>query len=83
MALKFTMSAVMATYVYETIPTQEGELPVQFELQQSMKDEPLTKHPETGAPVRRLISGGLGITGTAKQDAGGGHCCGGSSCGCH
>jgi predicted nucleic acid-binding Zn ribbon protein len=73
----------MATYVYETIPTQEGELPVQFELQQSMKDEPLTKHPETGVPVRRLISGGLGFTGTAKQDSDSGHCCCGSGCGCH
>ncbi|WPJ98039.1 zinc ribbon domain-containing protein [Coraliomargarita algicola] len=73
----------MATYTYETIPQHEGEEPIQFELQQSMKDAPLTVHPETGVPVRRLISGGFGFTGTAKQDSGGGHCCGSQGCGCH
>ncbi|MDQ8206043.1 zinc ribbon domain-containing protein [Coraliomargarita sp. SDUM461003] len=72
----------MATYIYETIPEKEGEEPVQFELQQSMKDAPLTKHPETGVPVRRLITGGLGFTGTAKPESGGGQCCSGS-CACH
>jgi predicted nucleic acid-binding Zn ribbon protein len=75
----------MATYVYETIPQKEGDAPEQFELQQSMKDAPLTQHPETGVPVRRLISGGLGITGSSKQGAASGQssCCGGSNCGCH
>ena len=48
----------MATYVYETTDTAK---PVRhFEIQQSMKDEPLTKHPETGEAIRRVISGGLG-----------------------
>lgn len=48
----------MATYVYETIPPQSGAKPKKFEIQQSMKDAPLTKHPETGEPVRRVIAGG-------------------------
>ena len=26
-----------------------------------MKDAPLTRHPDTGEPVRRVISGGYGI----------------------
>ena len=34
----------MPTYVYETIPKKPGEKPKRFEIQQSMKDEPLKKH---------------------------------------
>lgn len=71
----------MPTYIYETIPESENEEPVQFELQQSMKDVPLTKHPETGMPVHRLISGGYGFTGSTKQESGGGQSCG-HGCGC-
>ena len=51
----------MTTYVYETIPKKPGNTPRQFEVQQSMKDAPLTRHPETGEPVRRVIAGGYGI----------------------
>ena len=43
----------MPTYVYQVITdTGDGEI---FEVVQSMKDEPLTAHPETGEPVQRLI----------------------------
>ena len=48
----------MPTYVYETIP-QNGEDVRQFEVWQSMKDEPLRTDPQTGASVRRIISGGI------------------------
>jgi predicted nucleic acid-binding Zn ribbon protein len=51
----------MATYTYETIPQKPGAKPRRFDVQQSMKDEPLTRHPETGEPVRRIISGGYGF----------------------
>src|SRR5258708_27107323 len=57
----------MPTYIYETTDPKE---PVRrFEVRQSMKDAPLTKDPETGEPVRRVISGGLGymITFTAPK----------------
>jgi len=50
----------MATYVYETIPQTAGEAPRRFEVVQSMKEAPLTRHPATGEPVRRVISGGFG-----------------------
>lgn len=53
----------MPTYVYETIPQQPGGATRQFEIKQSMKDAPLSKHPETGEPVRRVISGGYGLIG--------------------
>jgi hypothetical protein len=51
----------MATYVYETIPKKPGEKPKRYEIQHSMKDEPLKKHPETGEPIRRIVFGGLGL----------------------
>jgi len=51
----------MATYIYEIIPRQAGAEPRRFEVVQSMKDAPLTRHPDTGEPVRRVISGGFGV----------------------
>ena len=84
----------MATYIYETTDPKK---PVrQFELQQSMKDAPLTTHPETGEPIRRIITGGFGFaaTGNAPRHAdmqkamsSGKGSCGTGSCGtgfgCH
>jgi len=56
----------MPTYVYETIPTNGSESKT-FEFRQSILDPPLTKHPETGEPVRRIITGGAGIL--SKSDS--------------
>jgi len=44
----------MPTYVYEIICDDDkpGE---QFEVEQPITDPPLTKHPETGEPVQRVI----------------------------
>jgi predicted nucleic acid-binding Zn ribbon protein len=76
----------MAIYVYQTVPAIEGE-PVQtYEIRQSMKDAALTEHPETKEPIRRVITGGLGIMtsskgGSAPQPQGGGGC--GAGCACH
>ena len=70
----------MPIYVYETT---DPDKPVRrFEVTQSIKDEPLRTDPETGEPVRRVISGGLGVmvAGGAKPPSSGG--CG-SGCGCH
>ncbi|WP_216324040.1 FmdB family zinc ribbon protein [Deinococcus aestuarii] len=41
----------MPTYVYKNIETGET-----FEIKQSIRDEALSTHPETGAPVRRVPS---------------------------
>jgi hypothetical protein len=57
----------MATYVYETIPRQPGEAPRRFEQVQSMKDTPLQRHPDTGEPVRRVVSGGFGLMGLREK----------------
>lgn len=51
----------MITYTYETIPQQEGEKVLRFEVRQRMVDDPLKVHPETGQPVQRVISGGINI----------------------
>ncbi|MDA1274720.1 MAG: zinc ribbon domain-containing protein [Verrucomicrobia bacterium] len=50
----------MATYIYETIPGNPKSKPRQFEVQQKMSDPPLREDPETGLPVRRVITGGSG-----------------------
>jgi predicted nucleic acid-binding Zn ribbon protein len=79
----------MTTYVYETIPTKSGQKPRRYEIRQSMKDDALTAHPETGEPIRRIVLGGYGVLKSGQSAAsmpspsGGGHCCGGSGCGCH
>jgi hypothetical protein len=44
----------MITYVYETLP-RPGKPAKRFEIQQSIKDEPLKKHTTTGEPIRRCI----------------------------
>jgi hypothetical protein len=44
----------MITYVYETLP-RPGKKAKRYELRQSIKDAPLTKHPETGEPIRRCL----------------------------
>ncbi len=74
----------MPTYVYETLGAKKRR----FELRQSMNDAALTHDPETGEPVRRVISGGYGImqkgsASSASAPAPGGHACGGGGCGCH
>ena len=77
----------MTTYIYETIPTKKGEKVRHYEVKQSMKENALSKHPETGESIRRVVVGGYGILKSGKPapqaaSASGGHCCG-SACGCH
>ena len=70
----------MPTYTYETTGADK---PVRrFEVVQSMKDEPLRFDPETGEPVKRIITGGMGVL-VPGSSAGPsvGSC--GSHCGCH
>jgi len=75
----------MAIYVYETIPASAGEMVRTYEIRQSMKDAALSQHPETGQPIRRVITGGLGILASSKgisAPASGNQCCGSGGCGC-
>ena len=52
---------IMTTYIYETIPQNDGEAVKHYEIKQSMTDRALTRHPETGEPIRRVILGGYGV----------------------
>jgi predicted nucleic acid-binding Zn ribbon protein len=71
----------MPTYLYETIPGTCSEEPKHYEFTQSMNDAPLTHHPETGEPIKRVILGGYGImtSGTAPE-SGGAPSCGSPGC---
>ena len=51
----------MPTYIYETISDTPDHTPQRFEVFQRMSDMPLEKHPETGEPIRRVITAGGGI----------------------
>jgi hypothetical protein len=45
----------MPTYVYQVI-NEDGSEGESFEIFQKMSDAPLRKHPESGKPVRRVIT---------------------------
>ena len=44
----------MPKYIYEVLD-EKGNVQERFELVQRMSDPPLTVHPETGQPVRRVF----------------------------
>ena len=70
----------MITYVYETIPSSPDEEIERFEWRQSISEDALEHHPETGVPVRRVITGGLGFASSGGESPAG-NCCRGP-CGC-
>jgi hypothetical protein len=45
----------MPTYIYQVI-NDDGSDGETFEIVQKMNDPPLTRHPETGKPVRRVFT---------------------------
>ena len=51
----------MPTYVYETIPAKKGGPRSDTNFKQSIKDAAFTKHPETGEPIKRIVTGGIGV----------------------
>ena len=69
----------MPTYVYETIPRSTKEKSTRFELRQSMKENPISEHPVTGQPVRRVISGGISVS-TKSAGSQESSCCNSGSC---
>jgi predicted nucleic acid-binding Zn ribbon protein len=74
----------MPTYIYETIPSSGDRPPRTFGIRQGMTEPPLTRDPETGDPVRRVVTGGIGVITSSKGSSpqpSSAHCCG-SACGC-
>ena len=51
----------MPTYVYEIVTPNVGTGPRRFEVFQRMDDAPLTVDPDSGLPVVRIVTGGIGI----------------------
>ena len=70
----------MPNYIYETIPRYSSEKTTRFEFFQWMKDTPLTKHPQTGQPVRRVISGGIRVSQEKSNSPLASSCCSSGSC---
>jgi predicted nucleic acid-binding Zn ribbon protein len=68
------------TYLYETIPAQPGDEVRRYEIKQSIHDQALTHHPETGEPIRRVIIGGWGLP--SLKSGGASSSNSNSSCGC-
>lgn len=70
-------------YVYETIPQQPGAKTRHYKFKQNPVDPPLTSHPETDEPIRRVVLGDLGELTlpeperTVEEDS-----CSSNSCGC-
>jgi len=58
----------MTTYVYETIPQKKGQRPKRYEIRQSITEDALTHHPETGEPIRRVVSGGFGYMKSSSEN---------------
>jgi predicted nucleic acid-binding Zn ribbon protein len=72
------------TYLYETIPAKPGDEIRRYEIKQSIHDEALTHHPETGEPIRRVIIGGWGLpslkSGSSSSSSNQGCGCGPGGC---
>lgn len=57
----------MPTYVYQVI-REDGSEGETFEVVQKMSDPPLSKHPQTGQPVRRVfVAPNLNTRGSGKR----------------
>jgi putative FmdB family regulatory protein len=62
------------TYLYKSLATGET-----FEIKQSMRDDALTAHPETGEPIKRIVAtpgiafkgSGFYVTDSRPKDKGG------------
>lgn len=64
----------MPLYEYETIRSTTSAPTTRFHWRQRFSEPPLARHPETNEPVRRVITGGLGLllpsrSGTATATA--------------
>src|SRR5262245_18943640 len=78
-----TYDSFMPTYLYETIPASAARQPRRFEMRQAFNESALAVDPETGDPVRRVISGGMGVMTKAEAslpEPGAG--CGPETCSC-
>ena len=60
----------MPTYVYEITPDNPSQPSDTFEYKQGMNDKPISVHPETGQPVRRVVTGGFILNSSVNDSSG-------------
>jgi hypothetical protein len=73
----------MIIYVYETVPQKPGAKTRYYKIRQNPGDAPLTIHPETAEPIRRVVLGELGeLTLPGRERSAEDQTCSPSSCGC-
>lgn len=76
----------MPTYIYETVPAKKGGRVKRYEIRQSIKDSALTKHPETGESIHRVLADTVSVL-TSSPSSGSSHThthscgCGAGGCG--
>ena len=70
----------MPTYIYEIIPDNPSLEVTTFEYKQGINDKPITVHPETGQPVRRVITGGFTLGSFNQNSSSASSCCSSGSC---
>ena len=66
----------MPTFIYESVPESCCQEPEHYEIEQAADAAPLTRHPETKEPIKRVVIGGQELV---KAD-GGSCCCGSGGC---
>lgn len=66
----------MPIYIYETIPENCCTDPKHYEINQGENDAPLTRHPETDEPIKRVLLGGKELIKKPDGDS----CCSGTGC---
>ncbi|WP_075081373.1 arsenical pump-driving ATPase [Terrimicrobium sacchariphilum] len=64
----------MKTYIYETLPSGCCETPKHYEIKQEEAAPALTRHPETGEAIRRVMIGDQPLAKASSE------CCGGTGC---
>jgi hypothetical protein len=73
----------MIIYVYETIPESPGAKARHYAIKQNRGDAPLTIHPQTAEPIRRVVLGELGeLTLPDRERPADDDSCPPRSCGC-
>lgn len=70
----------MPFYLFATVPKGPGDKPTIYEIEQRMSDRPLTTHPATGEPIRRIIASQYSILRSMRRGTGTNKACGPGCC---
>ena len=68
----------MPTFIYESVPESCCQEPEHYEIEQEADAVPLTHHPETNVPIKRVVIGGQALVKAGGE--GKSCCCGSGEC---